>query len=139
MLLRELHELIGIRMAVVLVPAMRALDHNGHSELRRSIESFLGPIEQDLIAILDSYEVKRKDREEPMATYETTDLYLSCYLKSRGMRLLDAKRDGRRTTFVFGDAPERGDYVRDFYNDGTVRVNDFTHALQDLKAIVYNV
>jgi len=74
-----------------------------------------------------------------MRTYETTDLYLGCFLKSRGLRLLDAKRDGRRTTFVFEDGPERGQIIRDFYNDGTVRVNDFTHALQDLKAIVYNV
>ena len=73
------------------------------------------------------------------STYETTDLYLGCFLKARGLRLLDAKRDGRRITFVFEDRPERGDLIRDFYNDGTVRVNDFKNALQDLKAIVYNV
>jgi hypothetical protein len=64
---------------------------------------------------------------------------LSCFLKVHGLRLLDAKRDGRRTTFVFEDRPNRGEMIRAFYNDGTVRVNDFTHALQDLKAIVYNV
>jgi hypothetical protein len=78
-------------------------------------------------------------RAQAASTYETTDLYLGCYLKTRGMRLLDAVRDGRRTTFVFEDCPQRGQLIRDFYNDGTVRVNDFTHALQDLKAIVYNV
>lgn len=73
------------------------------------------------------------------ATYETTDLYLGCFLKARGLRLADARRDGRRTTFVFEDSPERGRLIREFYNDGTVRVNDFKNALQDLKAIVYNL
>lgn len=73
------------------------------------------------------------------ATYETTDLYLGCFLKARGLRLLDAKREGRRTTFVFEDRTDRAQLIRDFYNDGIVRVNDFKNALQDLKAIVYNV
>src|SRR5262249_10212119 len=72
-------------------------------------------------------------------TYETTDLYLGCFLKASGLRLLDVRRDGRRTTFVFEDRPDRSDLIRSFYNDGTVRVNDFKNALQDLKAIIYNV
>lgn len=77
--------------------------------------------------------------QSPKPVYETTDLYLGCYLKLSGLRLLDAKREGRRTTFVFEDRPDRGDLIRAFYNDGTVRVNDFKNALQDLRAIVYNV
>jgi Domain of unknown function (DUF5659) len=72
-------------------------------------------------------------------TYETTDLYLGCFLKASGLRLLGVQRDGRRTTFVFEDRPDRSDLIRSFYNDGTVRVNDFKNALQDLKAIIYNV
>lgn len=80
---------------------------------------------------------ERKKMSE--ATYETTDLYLGCFLKARGLKLRDARRDGRRTTFVFEDRPERPELIREFYNDGTVRVNDFKNALQDLKAIVYNV
>jgi len=73
------------------------------------------------------------------STYETTDLYLGCFLKASGFQLLDAKRDGRRTTFVFEDRPDRRDAVLAFYGEGTVRVSDFKNALQDLKAIVYNV
>jgi len=80
---------------------------------------------------------ERKKMSE--ATYETTDLYLGCFLKARGLKLRDARRDGRRTTFVFDDRPDRAELIREFYNDGTVRVNDFKNALQDLKAIVYNV
>jgi len=72
-------------------------------------------------------------------TYETTDLYLGCFLKASGLRLLDVRRDGRRTTFVFEDRSDRSDLIRSFYNDGMVRVNDFKNALQDLKAIIYNV
>jgi hypothetical protein len=78
-------------------------------------------------------------KQETQNTYETTDLYLGCFLKARGFRLLDAKRDGRRTTFIFEDRPDRQGLLRDFYNDGLVRVNDFKNAMQDLKAIVYNV
>jgi len=40
---------------------------------------------------------------------------------------------------VFEDRPDRSDLIRSFYNDGMVRVNDFKNALQDLKAIIYNV
>jgi len=72
-------------------------------------------------------------------TYETTDLYLGSFLKARNLCLLDVRREGRRTTFIFEDRPDRPALVREFYNDGVVRVNDFKNALQDLKAIVYNV
>jgi hypothetical protein len=72
-------------------------------------------------------------------TYETTDLYLGSYLKARGIRLLNVRRDGRRTTFEFEDSPARPDLVLEFYNDGVVHINAFKNALQDLKAIVYNV
>jgi hypothetical protein len=72
-------------------------------------------------------------------TYETTDLYLGCFLKASGFRLLDVRRDGRRMTFVFEDRPDRGDLIRSFYKDGILRVNDFKNALQDLKAIIDNL
>lgn len=70
--------------------------------------------------------------------YVTTDLYLASFLKARGLRLLDAEREGRRVSFVFEDRPDRPEMVRAFYNDGTVEVNAFTHAIQDLKAVIYN-
>ena len=70
--------------------------------------------------------------------YITTDLYLASFLKAQGLRLLGAERDGRRVSFVFEDREDRRDMIRGFYNDASVRVNDFTHALQDLKAVVYN-
>ncbi len=70
--------------------------------------------------------------------YATSDFYLACYLKAKGMSLEDAQREGRRTVFVFQDQHDRQSLIRSFYNDGVVNVNAFKHAIQDLKAIVYN-
>lgn len=74
-----------------------------------------------------------------MQVFETTDLYLGAYLKAQGMNLAGVKREGRRTTFIFAERADRRELVRGFYNDGTVRVNDYKNALQDLKAAIYNV
>ena len=74
-----------------------------------------------------------------MKTYATSDLYLSADLKSRGMKILDKEVDGRRTTFIFQDALNRQDLIRDFYNRGEVNITDYVHALQDIKAIVFNL
>lgn len=75
----------------------------------------------------------------PTTTYETTDLYLGAYLKARGLSLLDRRLDGRRVTFVFSDRTDRRFLVTEFYGNGEVYVNDFVHALQDLKAVIYNL
>ena len=75
---------------------------------------------------------------DDLVIFETTDLYLGCYLKSRGLRLLRARRDGRRAIFEFQDDAIRQQLVEEFYNDGVVRVNDFKNAMQDLKGIIYN-
>lgn len=90
---------------------------------------------------MDSISLPYRPEEQSVNSreYETTDLYLGCFLKARGLRLLSARRDGRRTIFIFENRPDRHDLIQEFYNDGVVRVNDFKNALQDLKAIVYNV
>jgi len=54
------------------------------------------------------------------------------------MTLEEAQREGRRTVFVFADRDDRQGLVRGFFNDGSVAVNAFTHAIQDLKAVIYN-
>ena len=71
-------------------------------------------------------------------SYATSDLYLASYLKARGLPLRDTQREGRRAVFVFTDRGDRLDLVREFYNDGTVHVNAFVHAMQDLKGVVFN-
>jgi negative regulator of genetic competence, sporulation and motility len=74
-----------------------------------------------------------------MKTYATSDLYLSAYLKSRGMKITDKEIEGRRTTFIFEDVSNRADLIRDFYNEGPVNITAFVHAIQDIKAIVFNL
>jgi len=72
-------------------------------------------------------------------TYGTTDLYVEAFLKARGVRLIDIDKAGRRITFLFEDSEETKKLIKEFYNDGTVRINDFQHALKDLKSITYNM
>lgn len=71
--------------------------------------------------------------------YATTDFYLSTFLKAKSLRLVDLQREGRRTTFIFEDRKDRKQLIKDFYNDGKVEVNAFKNAIQDLKAIIYNL
>lgn len=71
--------------------------------------------------------------------YATSDFYLACFLKAKGLRLVDLEREGRRSTFVFEDTDDRKDLIREFYNNGVIRVNSFKNAIQDLKAIIYNL
>ena len=70
--------------------------------------------------------------------YGTSDFYLAAFLKARGLTLQETQREGRRAIFVFMDREDRRDLVRGFYNDDSVNVNAFTHAIQDLKAVVHN-
>lgn len=72
-------------------------------------------------------------------TYATSDFYLSAFLKAKGMKLVDTEKDGRRTTFIFEDKENRRELIKEFYNDGIVKINDFKNAIQDLKAIIYNL
>ena len=72
-------------------------------------------------------------------TYTTTDFYLSAFLKARGFKLMTTETEGRRTIFIFEDRSDRRQLVLEFYNDGKVEVNAFKNAIQDLKAIIYNL
>ena len=73
-----------------------------------------------------------------VTTFTTSDFYLAAFLKARGLFIRELEREGRRSIFVFEDCAERPDLVREFYNGGTVCVNAFTHAIQDLKSVIHN-
>lgn len=68
-------------------------------------------------------------------SYETTDLTLASFLRSRSFHIEDIKRCNGRATFVFADTPELRSAVLDFANDGPVSVRTFCNTLRDLKAI----
>lgn len=76
---------------------------------------------------------------EKNENYPVSDFYLAAFLKAQHFKLVDTLREGRRVTFIFEDKPTRSQLTKDFYNDGTVNVNPFIHAIQDLKSIIYNM
>jgi hypothetical protein len=72
--------------------------------------------------------------------FETADFYLACFLRCVGYDLLDVKRDGRKSVFVFQDRPERRATTIAFYNDeGEVRPLSFVGAIKNMKALIHNV
>lgn len=72
-------------------------------------------------------------------SYGTVDLYLGAYLRARGVKLLDLDRSGRRVTFIFEDSDKTRKLVKNFYDDGEVKINDYKSALKDLKSMTYNM
>lgn len=73
-----------------------------------------------------------------MNTYRTSDLYLSAFLKARGMRLTDKQRSGHKFIFIFDDRADRKELIQEFFNNGTVSITAFKNAIQDLKTMVFN-
>ncbi len=73
-------------------------------------------------------------------SFVTSDLYLSAFLKARGMKLIDQNRgDHRKIHFVFEDHKDRKKLIQEYFNNGSVNITDFKNALQDLKTIVFNI
>ena len=75
---------------------------------------------------------------QTMSTYRTSDLYLSAFLKARGMRLKDKLRNGNKFVFIFDDRDDRKELIQEFFNNGTVNITSFKNAIQDLKTMVFN-
>ena len=73
-----------------------------------------------------------------MQTYKTSDLYLSAFLKAKGLRLVDKRTDGSRVIFIFEDRVDRKQLIEEFFNDGVVSITAFKSAIQDLKTMVFN-
>lgn len=74
-----------------------------------------------------------------MEIYKTSDLYLSAFLKAKGLKLIDKHRAGDRIIFIFDDRMDRKKLIQEYFNDGTVNITAFRGALQDLKTMVFNV
>lgn len=74
-----------------------------------------------------------------MNTYRTSDLYLSAYLKAKGLKLIDKHKAGDKFFFIFDDRSDRKELIQEFFNDGTISITAFKNAIQDLKTLVFNV
>jgi hypothetical protein len=73
--------------------------------------------------------------ETPRPAFETTDLNLASFLRSRSFEIEDIRRQNTKTIFVFHQSPQLHQAVLDFANDGAVGVRSFCNTVRDLKAI----
>lgn len=71
--------------------------------------------------------------------YSTTDLWLSAFLKAKGMRLIRIEGESRRAIFVFEDIKDREQLVKEFYNNGLVGITTIKNAMADLKSAIFNM
>ena len=74
-----------------------------------------------------------------MNDFLTSDLYLSAFLKAKGLKLIDKKTEGKKVIFIFEDREDRNDLIGQFFNDGLVNITAFKSAIQDLKTMVFNI
>jgi hypothetical protein len=88
----------------------------------------------------------RVNRRDPYSTlqknstsfYKTSDLYLSAFLKSKGIILNNIARRDDKVFFLFKDEGNIQDLVKEYFNDASVRVLTFKAALTDLRSIIFN-
>lgn len=69
----------------------------------------------------------------------SADIYLCSFLRAKGHRFLDV-RAGRQVKFVFPNTEELQKHIKGYYNgDDLVKASAFSHALRDLKAVIFNL
>ena len=85
------------------------------------------------------YKVPTKEKNTTTtASYETSDLYLSGFLKAKGIALEKVLKKDRRTIFVFKNDGSIQELISKYINDCDVPVLRFKAALLDLKSIIFN-
>ena len=70
--------------------------------------------------------------------YTTTNLFVSAYLLSRGMELVETKKIGSMTNFMFEDAKASQAMSLDYYNGGIIEARKFVEAYVSLRKMVKN-
>jgi len=71
--------------------------------------------------------------------YSTNDLWLSAFLKAKGLKIIRVEGNNRRAVFVFEDTPERKDLIEEFYNNGLIGIILIKNAMADLKSAIFNM
>jgi hypothetical protein len=71
--------------------------------------------------------------------FNTQDLWLSAFLKTKGMKLARIEGETRRAIFVFEDTEEREKLVKEFYNNSLVGITSLKNAMADLKSAIFNM
>jgi len=72
--------------------------------------------------------------------YMTRDFYLSCFLKTKGLKLVKVTRDGKVAEFHFESSEEMNQIIIAFYNGSEmVSAITFINSIRDLKAFIHNI
>jgi len=74
-----------------------------------------------------------------ITTYTTTDLWLSAFLKAKGLKLIRVLGENRRALFVFEDTSDRKDLIEEFYNNCPIGITIIKNAMLDLKSAIFNM
>jgi hypothetical protein len=69
--------------------------------------------------------------------FRTSDLYLSAYLRVRGISLIGTEGPRNRVVFLFEDKEEIQKFIADYYNNGLVGALDFKNYVRELKTLVH--
>lgn len=80
--------------------------------------------------------IKRKSSAS--APYETSDLYLSAFLKTNGVILQSINRKNGKVYFVFQNKGDIEELVNKYFNDAYVSVLSYKAALRDLRSIIFD-
>lgn len=72
--------------------------------------------------------------------FQTSDITVSAYLRSKNIKLIDVKRDDRgKARFVFDTSGEEAQtLVREFYEDCPIGAKTFADNLRDIKGAIFN-
>ena len=72
-------------------------------------------------------------------TYSTSDLWLSAFLKAKGLKIIRIEGNNRRAVFVFEDSSSRKTLIEEFYNNGSIGITLIKNAMADLKSAIFNM
>ncbi len=73
-----------------------------------------------------------------MGTFETSNLWLAAFLRSKGIRLVNTVHEGSRAIFEFEDEEACKRLSVEFHNDGMVNIGALRAAWNDLKTLIFD-
>jgi len=72
------------------------------------------------------------------ASYRTSDLYLSAFLKSKGIILQGIDKENGNVTFIFQNDGSIQGLINGYFNDSDIPVLRYKAALRDLRSLIFN-
>ena len=80
----------------------------------------------------------KKNNPAVNASYRTSDLYLSAFLKSKGIILQSTEKETGKVIFIFQNEGNIKDLINKYFNDSDVGVLSYKAALRDLRTIIFS-